>query len=746
MPRYSGGKNNGSLLDATKRFSFALDNAIYDVQAEARNMLVYIYDADIIINSILGLTSWDSTTPVPDVASLRYVTRALFSVGFLPRAHLLRPHLVEIERFIKHIPAPQGMESGFRMHHLRMLSRLWQLDKHDQRIKEYADNLAALESVIRSEGFEIFVKLELCYGGLAYDRLLRILPRCNFRSTSFKHPTMRAGDRIATKIAGELSKRNRSDRQINNWVDGYALSELAHHIAGRQPVRFYTETTSIKWNRRLRLFHDLSGRSVFRDAEYFIMRCSFPAVGFSHLKGLPNASTSNERTISDLVALNTQLSELLSAGREAGAIELERAIESEKEAGSGQTLAQLIEDFYQLKFLRNVFLGRWQVPEPMAEFVPYLTNFFHDPQRLSAMRQALGRSFSVTTEALEEEIAQLVKWRSDVSRFREGIKVRRREFSSRTPDPWRDLGLGRWGFDVLLPEQVRRNLSKWVDELADEDESADRLASDLALQATADAYATSEEFVLILCQLWCLKMYERLVIEWQENAGRFSADEIRIVEILYNVAQIKTLSIGFDDQRAAGTKRVLSIVHDAEESLAKFLVSPDSRVVGVGYMGEAHVTYWAWHRLIELNETVTGQRMAERSFDAAQNALGVFGTHSLAWAFAINHCVYVGTVANVRGTETESLRAELVLVNSKHNHYRFADTLARQFTEEVRREVLRHGPAAITANEPYKKHVCSLIRRALSLLDDKRPFFGDEEVDQHWKLLEGYRSSFSCSF
>src|SRR6185503_14086621 len=213
-PRYDASRSDvpGSLLAATKRFSLALDHAIYDKEQEASQDLIYVYDADIVVQSILGLTSWDPSTSVPDVSGLKYVTKALFSVGFLPPAHLLRPHMAELERFVQRVPSPHGLEAGFRAQHLRMLSRQWGLDKHDRRVKEYANDLAALESVIRSEGFEIFVKLELCYGGLAYDRLLRILRHCVFRSDVLTHPPLRPGDPIAIEVAERIVSSLRARR------------------------------------------------------------------------------------------------------------------------------------------------------------------------------------------------------------------------------------------------------------------------------------------------------------------------------------------------------------------------------------------------------------------------------------------------------------------------------------------------------------------------------------------------------
>jgi hypothetical protein len=732
----------GTLLAFAKRISSALDSAIRDAEIEKTQKLTYFYDADVIVESVLGLTTWMPSEPTPDVSSLSYVSRALFSVGFLPAAHLLRPHLIELERFVKRIPLPRGLEPGFRAEHLRHLLRRWSLDRHDSTVMENVDDWAGMEQLIRREGFEIFVKLELCYGGLPYDRLLRILPNCIVRSGELGYPPMRAGDRFAEFISETLSiPATRRRKQINNLIDGYALSELAHHVSCGQPVRFYTETLPMQRLGEHLEFCDLSGHTVFRDAEYFVMRSSFPAIGFTHLEPLARANVSNERTLAEISVINHKLKELLSSHSKD--VELERAIEHER-VDSGASLAELIDDFYQLRFLSNVVLDRWQVPNPMRELVPYLANFFDDPQRLSAVREALNWRLAVTSAALEQEISYLAKWRYDVNYVHEAITQRRHDFFDRTPDPWRDLGLGRWGFDVLLPEGVREDLCGWLSEITDADIHVDRLASDLALQLAPDPSRDSENFALLLCKLWCLQMYERLVHEWQESASLFIADMPVVVQTLYYSAQLKTISPSLMVQSAETTQRLLNVVADAKKAFSSLLIDNDPRIVGVALMVEAHISYWAWRRLLEVDGFADAQVMVERSFEAAYQAGRNFTTRSLAWAFAINHCVYVGTVAHIRKRETGLLRAELSTVNRNHYHYRFADTAARQFTEQVSQEVSQRGIEAIAVSPAHRQYVCDLIHKAQQILNASPPSFGDEEVKAHRMLLDGYQITLGC--
>lgn len=735
-----------SLLAETQRFATALDHAIYDKQVEADSKLLYLYDADVVVYTVLGLTEWKPTQALPDVSELMYVVRALLSVGYIPRAHLLRPHLIELDRFIQRVPQPDRREANSRIRMFQFLAKQWQLDKHDSRIKEYAANRAALQTVIRSEGFEIFVKLELCHGGLAYDRLARVIPHCSLRSPELAQLPMRPGDHFAHEVAEVVGRApGRQQKPVNNLVDGYALSELAEHVAAGVPVRFYTETESLRRLGRGVRLRDRAGRSVVRDAAYFLMRSSFPALAFSHLRASSHTATEvADRTLDDLIRLNERLRALLSPEVSIDRRELERAIRNEQGWGTGETLADLIHDFYSLRFLKDVLLSRWRFPAAMRDFVPFLANFFSNGERIAQVRAALGRSLTSVTSALSEEIGQIARWQSDVREFRREIEARRGDFDGRAPDPWRDLGLGRWGLDVFLPERVRTELEAWIREIADEDGPIDRLASDVALRAAPDSYRGWEDFALAQCQLWTLKLYGRMLTEWEESGDRFDGEGMQVLRILYLVARIKTVAAGFRAEGAAEIRRIQDVVREAETTLVALSESEDRRLRGVGKMGTAHVAYWAWQRLRELNRSAPAVEMAERSFDAAEQAMEMFLPGSLAWAFALNHCVYIGTVAHVRMPRTEELRRELINVNPRHDHYRFADTRARQHTEELSALISQHRIENILQNPEFQDDLCTLLQQAQRVLKASGPFFGDEEVGRHHDELETYRTSLRC--
>jgi len=64
---------------------------------------------------------------------------------------------------------------------------------------------------------------------------------------------------------------------------------------------------------------------------------------------------------------------------------------------------------------------------------------------------------------------------------------------------------------------------------------------------------------------------------------------------------------------------------------------------------------------------------------------------SLPWAFAANHCAYVGSVLRIEPDKTRQALEYLLELRSTHTwHYRFADTLAYREVITARDE-LRSG-------------------------------------------------------
>ena len=95
---------DNSHLTLVRRFSRALDLAIYDRELDlGQAKVTLLVDADVAIDVIVGLTDWDPASEIPRVESWSYVVQALISTGYVPKLQFLRPHLVELDRFVGRI-------------------------------------------------------------------------------------------------------------------------------------------------------------------------------------------------------------------------------------------------------------------------------------------------------------------------------------------------------------------------------------------------------------------------------------------------------------------------------------------------------------------------------------------------------------------------------------------------------------------------------------------------------------------
>jgi hypothetical protein len=632
------------------------------------------------------------------------------------------------------------MEEGARRLELTKLAKSWGLNQHDHRIREFARDPSAMESVLRAEGFDIFVKIQLCYGGLAYDRYRGVLQHCAFRPPTLTSPRMRAGDTLAHQFAEQIAQSGkREEKDINNLVDGYALSELASYVSRGEAVRFYTQTASLRTFRNASHFR-VGSESVFRGSFYYLMRCCFPALRFPHLPAITQQEDHGSiHSLEELRELSSRLKRLLAQADRP--FQLESTMLSERSEVTGETLAELINGFYELKFLNHVFLTRWKLDPEMRHLAPSFATFFRNQSQRAVIRAEVKRSLVSLSEDLTSEVKYLTRWRSDILAFTPSLRSKRKELDGRTPDLWRDMGLGRWGLDEFLPPAAKQRLKEWIESVADSGTPVAQLASDLALQVSPEAYESVDDFALALCQLWLLKLHPRLIAEWRENADHFSQHAfVDVLQILYLIAEIRTIAPSFGEKQEAQTLKVTERVEHAAERLTRLDQSENPLIAGVGRMGLAHVTYWAWRRMKDLGQSSLAHAMAERSYDAASKAKDAFSAGSLAWAFAVNHAVYVGTVAKVRSADTNELRRELVHINQHHYHYRFADTLARRITESVHEELARVPGEEIVTLAKHRRLRVSLCRRVLDAqktLDEAQPFFGDEEIERHlWELRD----------
>ena len=129
-------------LESIQRFARALRDAVHDKKLEASTSLVFLYDADVVIKTIQGLTFDGAAMVAP--GDHRAAVHALLSAGFLGPVRMLRPHLLEFDRAVHSWPDIYSfVDRGLRQAHREYLIKLWGLDQYQVRLaKLIADALS----------------------------------------------------------------------------------------------------------------------------------------------------------------------------------------------------------------------------------------------------------------------------------------------------------------------------------------------------------------------------------------------------------------------------------------------------------------------------------------------------------------------------------------------------------------------------------------------------------------------------
>jgi hypothetical protein len=173
-------------------------------------------------------------------------------------------------------------------------------------------------------------------------------------------------------------------------------------------------------------------------------------------------------------------------------------------------------------------------------------------------------------------------------------------------------------------------------------------------------------------------------------------------------------------------------------------------------MGLAHVTYWAWKVCdIGLPGSTSAEELGDRgrsflaeSFDSAWRARHHLREREIAWAFATNHCAYVGQLGRLRIDETEECFKVLNGVLRRYRiHYRFADTLALPLTMSAEGKVREYGGIEVFCERGTRtlhKRACSELLEARNLLEKAKPFFGDVEVAEHYGKVLRWLDYLAC--
>jgi hypothetical protein len=768
-------------VEDVRRFARALGLAVRDKELEEfAPPLVFYYDADVVLSTVHGLTF--DPMRLPDPSDHRLAVRALLSMGRLGPLRLLRPHLIEFDRVLHSWPSVSTtMRIAFHKAQLNHLVKAWQLQRYEDKLRAavtgespiHADRTdqSLFAELIHDEGFELFVKLELCYGGTWEQRLNRLRRKGLLKfESSDALDSMKPGDPVVHQLFSTLSSiGSRETATINNLIDAAALAGLGRLIreADGHLVRFYSETNVVR-----SLFADsrTSGllseevtahpETVFRDEDYFVVRCSFPAVGFPYL-ALERESREGG-SLEELSVLHSELKDAVSGP--IGPDDLTTMLS--KIRVKERSLSDIVADFARLRFLEEVVCD-WDVPRDWEDVLPNLHHAFSSEALLLGTRESLRKSFDEVSDDLKSQMGSLRDWQQQVHRIQGIITKRRREIRAgeHLPSLDQDIGLGRWGLQRQLSstDEIMAGIQTILH--GEHDEVAE-LASNLALLVVApDNEQGAVEYGMVM--LWILHLSGDVWNLWRRDGRREWQSSLGL-EILALVSRIKQLFLAaIQDRYNDPTSEFSRIVQDADRLTDQIRGSER----GYALMGVAHIKYWAWKRLHDQASAglliagagKQGQRSgpahhpseadsnkwAENSFDAAAEAAQLFPPQSIEWAFAVNHCAYVGLAAGIREVETQRYYQALEATQDLHGHYRFADTLALRHTLEARRLLQGITPHTSTSGaksgtETRRREACRRLLIAKQILGAAHPYFGDEEVIAHVRLVEEISMQFQC--
>jgi hypothetical protein len=300
----------------------------------------------------------------------------------------------------------------------------------------------------------------------------------------------------------------------------------------------------------------------------------------------------------------------------------------------------------------------------------------------------------------------------------------------------RDLGLVRWGYDLTAPEKDK--VVQTVKALFQE------VGADLSLEASIFATRMDEarhdvgRCMVICAVLWALGRFDEIVRLVEECRANVEGEWPPSLSVIQVSAEIKT---GTLTQREAKQERI-----DRLEELKSSLSEKERLgiLLGVGY-----VEYHAWkqetlgdrikkRRREDLPADV--QEWARLSFASGEEAAYLLPSKELAWAFALNHCAYVGIVTGLEPEKTEDYFRELLKLQNFPAFWncRFEDTLGFYYLMKIERtwdETLPERRSELKLDgdiDSAGRH----FKRA------KECDLGDIDLDEHIDRLDHMKSLF----
>jgi hypothetical protein len=281
----------------------------------------------------------------------------------------------------------------------------------------------------------------------------------------------------------------------------------------------------------------------------------------------------------------------------------------------------------------------------------------------------------------------------------------------------RDLGLVRWG--VSLGPDPWKTLKSQLTGLLSPSESEFEITVQQIASLLHRQSLEGQETLGLTAILWLLGEFSMVIRAANRLDVHASPSDAVTLRVLAAAAALRGTLIINPDAIEKELREVKECVEKRPlEEQVKYL------------LGLAYVHYYAW---LDAGQKDEFRKWSDASFDYAEQAVTRLQPNSLAWAFAVNHCVYVGyTTRMLRKALPHREQLLKLIANSGKDdvwHYRFADTLA--FTHYVvATDRLRSLNERLPSAEVLK-FVESELERARRYLRMASPSFGDSDIIAH---------------
>lgn len=718
-----------SALDTISSFGAALSDAVHDASHESdpSRVVVHYWDTASIFQPVRGFRGFETTTS-RDPADL--VVQALFAAGMLGPIALTASHRIEFLRLLDRWTREDGERSTSYQQDARRFLARHQLQRIDDlaRAVRYATRSGdASEAFAELRGLD---RLDFAYveslNGPWPARLKRLVADkqlLNLGSPGPAHEEIADDRRFSALVEEVRRQRERSGgSSLSVAFDASALTAVAilneRAVAdSSQPyVRFYTSSSSLKrvwrgegWVRELYEFplDPLGSRygTVWRTSDYYLLRAIFPSLSprsaYASLPGSPS--------FEELKALSEQM-EAARAASESELVHLARSYVFD----SGADLAHLIAEF-EAAGMAQVWLS-YDISDFALELVDGL-NSIRKLRTIESTNGILAEALQAAGASVEEKTTEVAFAMSIVEPLWMALSRMVPAKAEPTVSITQELGSVRWG--LIYPDDSDRIASP----THDAGQASQQILSFLSISELARSVTEVQRLAAVLIGLELYRPANHVL-----SYARAASTSSLALTLMGLVCQVE-LARERDD---------IALAADAVVDFWSDLDPPDqdSLVLGCAY---AMFVAWEGTRGQEwIRHPRDDHDWARWSFESVRDRRHRLS--GIAADFALNHLVYVGTIAGIRDPELSAFALELEARVRRVPNYRFLDTLGfRQYLLAVRGLSGRkptahwrqsHCPQLISGVES--------LRRAVSLAP------ADREVMEHLSAVVEFASAIGC--